>query len=218
LGTATLVNSSLSFSVRPDASPPPRGGPGAGFYPWLRGKQKQDGRHRNESLVPKSSSTNRDILREVKIMVKFLRTPQYNNSQAVRRLTPKWVKWAWAIRDEDVKGFLEDYDDVEWEEVDVNGKYVYAIDFQKADQYVTGVSDEIPELEPFDPEKHCLQKTFITEFDEFGLTSEYRYWQNPYAVIISPIPLPPDALHDKWVRESDESDLTWLRGVFDEYA
>jgi len=123
--------------------------------------------------------------------MKFLHARNYDNSKCKRRLTPKWLIWTWCLQEEDLKDFLEEYKDGKWEFIDVQGKYLYAVDFRSINKFVCGISDFIPLIEPFKAEKHSINKVWDVE-------ETHYYFTNPYAVIVSPIPLRRDALRVFW--------------------
>jgi hypothetical protein len=109
--------------------------------------------------------------------VLFVKYKLWDNSQAERELPYPGVS-AWAIRKIDLKKYLNFFDYIKQyhpsmgggseniEVVNPSGKKVIALDYNKANAYVTGDSDEKPEEEKFDPKKHVLR---------FKI-----FWENPW--------------------------------------
>lgn len=113
-------------------------------------------------------------------MFKIIKMRKYDNSKCCRMFCPGDIH-AWAVRSDDVDEFLAAYSDGEPEIIDVpNDAVIYAADFYDVDDWVMTpiydpecLDDEMnpePELVPFDPEKHCIRKTYsrIDEFDDFS--------------------------------------------------
>lgn len=116
----------------------------------------------------------------------LLRTRTFDNSKS--KYVPQFlnydfepidVKWCWSVKERDLDSFLQEYSDVEWERVKPS-EHTYAIDYKLFDRIVCGY--HFPKsivLEPFDPEKHSLQKVVVIEdYDT------YEYFENPWAIIV----------------------------------
>jgi len=152
--------------------------------------------------------------------IAFLRTSDYDSSQTRMRITPDWITWAWGVRNKDIEDFLEIYSDMEWVRVDVDGKYVYAVDYPTADRVIcSGVCnlDDDIQLVDFRAAKHCIKIQKVEYWDEYSDMPMERFdVKNPFAAIISPVRLDPRTLYrfygeerrcpgsvnTKWVREA----------------
>jgi len=125
----------------------------------------------------------------------FIRTSSYDNSKCHRKLlffTEDCelikVTWCWCIKEQDLQCFLGTYDDVQWEIIRPK-KFIYAIAFKLVDELLTSEDDNSIRLlfkqltlEPFNPEKHCLQRKTIVRDNGYDVES-YNYFDNKYAVI-----------------------------------
>ena len=130
--------------------------------------------------------------------VAFLRTSDYDSSQARMRITPDWITWAWGVQNKDVEKFLGIYSYAEWVKVDVDGKYVYAVNYPAADRVIcSGVRKEDDDIQLVDfSAEHCVEITKIGYCDDYGdIPGEYDDVESPFAAIISPFPLKPSALY-----------------------
>ena len=151
--------------------------------------------------------------------VAFLRTSDYDSSQARMRITPDWITWAWPVRNKDVEKFLDIYSYAEWVKVDVDGKYVYAVNYPAADRVIcSGVRKEDDDIQLVDfRAEHCVEITKIGYCDDYGdIPGEYDDVKSPFAAIISPIPLKPEALelfYDKEKRDPGFINEEWMKGV-----
>ena len=129
-------------------------------------------------------------------MIIFIRTPQYNSSNCLRKLQfytedcePVNVTWCWCIRKQDLQSFLKTYDDVQWKVIKPS-RYIYAVDFKIVDELLTTEDNNIEQLfkqltlEQFNPEKHCLQRKTITRDNGYDVEA-YDYFDNKYAIILS---------------------------------
>ena len=107
----------------------------------------------------------------------FVKYKLFDNSQTVRKLPYDGIS-AWAVRKIDLNKYKRLLDFIKQhhpelgggseniEIVNPSGKKIFALDYDKVDSYVLGDSDEIPELEKFEPNKHKLD--FVV------------YYQNPW--------------------------------------
>jgi hypothetical protein len=168
--------------------------------------------------------------------ITFLRTPQYDNTEARRKITPSWLTWAWGMRGDDREKILKTYPEVEWEEVDTNGHFVYAIDYEAVNEVIC--SDEREEEEDFvmsyeeedDPheklklipfsEEHCVRAVARPLFDELSDGSYQKIGETygvktPYAALISPIPLKEDAISE-FLSVGDSIEDLWVRDLVKE--
>ena len=109
--------------------------------------------------------------------VLFVRYKLWDNSKTVKKL-PYSGTSAWAVKKKDLNKLIGFFDDIKLlyphmgggsenlEIINPAGKKVIALDYKKSNDYVMGDSNEKPEIEQFDPNKHTLK---------FKLS-----YQNPY--------------------------------------
>ena len=151
--------------------------------------------------------------------VVFLRTSDYDSSQARVRITPDWITWAWGVRNKDIEKFLDIYSDAEWVRVSVDGKYVYAVNYPAADRIIcSGVCnlDDDIQLVDFNA-KHCVEiqkKAYYEEYTDVWM--EGFGVKNPFAAIISPVQLRPEALeliYDEEKLYPGSANKDWMKEV-----
>jgi len=152
--------------------------------------------------------------------VVFLRTSNYDSSQACMRITPDWITWAWPVRNKDVEKFLDIYSYAEWVKVDVDGKYVYAVNYPAADRVIcSGVrkEDDDIQLVDFDAAKHCIKIQKVMSCEDYtNIWTEEFDVKSPFAAIISPFPLKPSALYyfyDEEKRNPGIINEEWIKEV-----
>ncbi|MCX6822071.1 MAG: hypothetical protein NTW30_04820 [Candidatus Aenigmarchaeota archaeon] len=113
----------------------------------------------------------------------FVRTDKFNNSGTVRELPYKGIQ-CFAIYKSDFEKYIEQLELYGGNRkhvkiVDPSGFKIYALSYNdKADKYVFGKSDEVPELEPFNGQKHVLK------FKKMPPKTIPTYYAEPYYQII----------------------------------
>jgi hypothetical protein len=102
----------------------------------------------------------------------FVKYKLFDNSQTERKLPYDGIS-AWAIRKIDLNKYIKLFDYIKHQHpelgggsenleiVNPSGKKIFALDYEKTNNYVLGESDEIPELEPFNPKKHKLEFVLV---------------------------------------------------------
>ena len=94
---------------------------------------------------------------------RLLRVVRYDNSRAVRKWTPCGPStqgiWAWAVKEEDMAMFLDEYANAHIDQVEVfSGDHVYAIKWDELDAHICGQSETPPLSVRFDARVHCVRR------------------------------------------------------------
>ena len=122
------------------------------------------------------------LIKESYSDVLFVKYTLWDNSQTIREL-PFPGQSAWAIKKTDLFKYKDFLDNVKkhypelgggsenLKIVEPNGE-VIALNYADANNYVMGDSNTIPEPEPFNPEKHCVE--FGSWFDLFKDIDSYK--------------------------------------------
>lgn len=122
--------------------------------------------------------------------MKFLHVIDYDNSQAGRHLHfSQKVIWAWPVTESDEAEFRQLYSDAEIEEV--SARYVYSLEWQVVDDFVTEASDDLPRLLEFSESHACsITTSDIPCWCGCGKSmGTERVVRNPYCCILADEPV-----------------------------
>jgi len=108
----------------------------------------------------------------------FVRTRNFDNTGTKRKLPYDGVQ-CWCISENDLDNYIKELElwggnrnDIEI--IDPIGYDIYALNYPKTHKYVMGEAGELPELEPFNQEKHRMkyikqgEKSILKYVSELG--------------------------------------------------
>jgi len=125
----------------------------------------------------------------------FVRYNMYDTSSTKRNL-PYEGRQCWAISKDDLPKYLQGMKlaNTNLDEIEIikptSDQKISALDFNKADSYVLGLSDDLPKLEKFDIDKHTLKyykvsdKEKIDQLKYYDIVAPDYYPINPYQIFL----------------------------------
>ena len=109
----------------------------------------------------------------------FVRTKNFDNTGTINKLPYNGIQ-CWAIYENDLQKYTDELElwggkskDVEI--IDSNGYRIFALNYPQTHKYVMGEIDELPELEPFDVQKHILRFKKQGEKSMLEYVSDMKY-------------------------------------------